>query len=119
MAFPSCYLIHRCIISHRIATSEQDSYGNPIYTEESVEYRCRFAHAGSLPGLGGIVYVARCTVDSSCAVHLDDKLVSTAEGFASEYWVNSVIPILEPLSGRISHLQLELRETEHREAYPP
>ena len=41
-------------------------------------------------------------------------IVSGNDGFNRTYWVNSVNTVYEPVQQAISHIVLELRDTEHR-----
>ncbi len=113
MVYPLDFMVHECVITqHRVVGV--DAYGQPIMQEIKLDPRpCRMSSASSRDQTG-VIYTAKCSMQATTDVVADDILTCANTGFARQYWVNSVKPVCEPTSDALSHIVLELRETENK-----
>lgn len=111
--FPPVFLIHEVTLIHKTVSGQTDS-GEPTYTTAKTSgIKCRLFGTSSRNETG-TVYVAKCVMLPGNTIADDDMIVSGNDGFARNYWVNSVNAVYEPVRNAVSHIVLELRDTEYR-----
>jgi len=111
--FPPVFLTHTITLIHK-SESGQTASGEITYTTtKTKDIKCRLFGAASRNG-AGTVYAAKCYLLAGNTIAEDDMIVSGNDGFNRTYWVNSVNTVYEPVQQAISHIVLELRDTEHR-----
>lgn len=107
MAFDAV-LIHSCTIYRKVPdpSGNVDIFGQPLFTETSVNYSCRFYKKkdGKRRGkqtVNGIEYYSvplSIMLPASADILKNDKLVTTSEGYAGTY----TISFIDPVYGRTS-----------------
>lgn len=113
MMYPPVFLIHTITLIHR-EESGQTASGEPVYTTTvTTDIPCRLSGAAAR-SVSGTVYSARCSLYPGHAIAEDDIVIPDNEGYARKYWVNSVQTVYEPTQANVSHIILELRDTEYR-----
>ncbi len=111
--YPSVFLIHAITLVHR-QPAGQSASGEPAYTTTTTDnIPCRLRGAAARNN-AGVVYSATCTLLPGHDIAEDDIVISGNEGYNRKYWVNSVNTVYEATGKRISHITLELRDTEYR-----
>lgn len=94
------FLIHTCTIYRKVpdASGNVDAYGQPVYTESSFSSKCRFFRKKAR-GQSGILVVSdidhfkvpvSISLPLEVNVNKNDKITTTAEGFAGTYTVDDL-----------------------------
>jgi len=114
------FLIHNCTIYRKVldASGNVTPYGQPVYTETSTSSKCRFFRKKAR-GQSGILVVSdvahfkvpvSLSLPSNVDVNKNDKITTTADGFAGTYTVDD----FDTIYGRVAphHKTMDLVEVE-------
>ena len=102
MAFQSV-LIHNCTIHRKVpdASGNTNEYGQPIFSETSASYQCRFFKKDKFRQSGvlissdipHLVVPLSVMLPSDVDIKKEDRISTTTEGYAGDYTVFDIIPI--------------------------
>lgn len=111
--YPPVFLIHTITLTS-ISETGRDELGEAIITETvTADIPARLI-ATPTRDADGVVNNARCVIGNRDLPHENDRVTCNNSGVAREYWINSVKPIYEAVGGNISHIIIELRDTQEK-----